>query len=58
MAKSLNLMTIAEGVESEADLCLLSELVCDVAQGYHFAKPLTAVDFERYVKESNNLCLL
>ena len=40
MAHSLNIKTIAEGVETIAQLRLLRILRCDVAQGYYFARPL------------------
>lgn len=33
-------MTVAEGVESEADWRLLRRLGCQVAQGYLIAKPM------------------
>jgi diguanylate cyclase (GGDEF)-like protein/PAS domain S-box-containing protein len=42
MADSLGLDVIAEGVENEEQLNLLSELGCGFAQGYHFCAPLSA----------------
>ena len=52
MAKSLNLMTIAEGVETERQLALLKLQHCDEAQGYHFAQPMPAEEFSRYLFSS------
>jgi len=49
MAKSLNLKTIAEGVETERQLALLRLQHCDEAQGYHFAQPMPAEEFSRYL---------
>jgi EAL domain-containing protein (putative c-di-GMP-specific phosphodiesterase class I) len=49
MAKSLNLVTIAEGVENEHQLALLRKLQCEEVQGYYFAKPLPAADFAVFV---------
>lgn len=49
MAKSLNLTTIAEGVENERQLALLSSLECDEVQGYYFARPMPAVEFADFV---------
>jgi EAL domain-containing protein (putative c-di-GMP-specific phosphodiesterase class I) len=49
MANSLNLRTIAEGVEDPVTLDQLRRLNCDEAQGYHFARPLPAEDFARFV---------
>jgi len=42
MADSLGLEVIAEGVETEEQLDLLSDLGCGFAQGYHFCAPLSA----------------
>ncbi|HEX5329119.1 PAS domain S-box protein, partial [Sulfuricurvum sp.] len=48
MAKNLNLTTIAEGVENQEVLSIIQEFGCDEVQGYHFAKPMSADDFELY----------
>jgi diguanylate cyclase (GGDEF)-like protein/PAS domain S-box-containing protein len=55
MAKSLNLATIAEGVENERQLSLLRMQQCDEVQGFYFAKPLPAADFERFVMQADKL---
>jgi len=39
MARSLGMITIAEGVETQAQLELLREQGCDEVQGYFFCKP-------------------
>ncbi len=49
MAKSLNLKTIAEGVEDESMLAPLCLHDCDEAQGYHFGRPMPAEEFARYI---------
>lgn len=52
MAKSLNLVTLAEGVEDERQLALLRLQHCDEAQGYHFARPMPADEFAEFIAES------
>ena len=42
LAHELGLGVVAEGVETEAQAAVLSTMGCDVAQGYHYAPPLTA----------------
>jgi diguanylate cyclase (GGDEF)-like protein len=42
MGRALQLTTVAEGVETAHQLIELRELDCDIAQGYHFARPATA----------------
>ncbi|MDD2950493.1 MAG: EAL domain-containing protein, partial [Sulfuricurvum sp.] len=49
MAHSLNMITIAEGVETAEQLALLSENGCKEVQGYYFSKPLPAQEFKEYV---------
>jgi EAL domain-containing protein (putative c-di-GMP-specific phosphodiesterase class I) len=40
LAHTLNLKTVAEGVEAEQQVELLESLGCDVIQGYFFNKPV------------------
>ena len=42
LARSLSLKTVAEGIENKADWALLSQLECDLGQGYLIAKPMPA----------------
>lgn len=44
MAKSLNMKTVAEGVETQEQLESLKALGCDLIQGYLFGKPQPYID--------------
>ena len=46
LSKTLNAITVAEGVENESQYLFLKENGCDVIQGYYFSKPLPIADFE------------
>jgi len=50
LASSLNISTIAEGVETASQLAFLRLQGCDEVQGYYFSKPLSAQAFEAFVR--------
>ena len=52
MAKELNLMTIAEGVETKEQRDYLLARGCDIIQGYYYAKPMPKDEFEGYLKQN------
>jgi EAL domain-containing protein (putative c-di-GMP-specific phosphodiesterase class I) len=49
MARSLNVRTIAEGVETAEMLRQLNVFQCDEAQGYHFERPMSEEAMDRYL---------
>ncbi len=51
MAHNLKLGIIAEGVETEAQARFLLEEHCEEAQGFLYAMPLSAADFEGFLRE-------
>jgi diguanylate cyclase (GGDEF)-like protein/PAS domain S-box-containing protein len=53
MAQSLNLNTIAEGVETEEELLQLQALGCNEIQGYYCSQPLGASAFVEYLRAQN-----
>ncbi|MFT7131000.1 MAG: diguanylate cyclase (GGDEF)-like protein/PAS domain S-box-containing protein [Gammaproteobacteria bacterium] len=50
MAHALGLKVVAEGVEDQSQLQILSQINCDLAQGYLFGKAMPEVDFFAFLK--------
>lgn len=53
LAQSLGLKVTAEGVETKRQLALLTELGCDVIQGYYFARPMPVSELAMAIKRSH-----
>lgn len=49
MAHSLDMQTIAEGVETIGQLEYLREQGCNEVQGYYYSKPLLPEEFEQFI---------
>ena len=52
LAESLEVPTIAEGVETAEQMLTLKTMGCDIVQGYYFSQPLSAGEFETFMKEN------
>ncbi|BCL70983.1 putative EAL,GGDEF and PAS domains carrying protein [Vibrio nigripulchritudo MADA3029] len=52
LGKSLNLVVVAEGVETTQQATLLSNLNCHSIQGYHFYRPLPKQDIEELLVQN------
>jgi len=53
MANSLDLIVVAEGIETIEQLYYLKELGCQLGQGYLFSKPLPAKEIEGFFNRKN-----
>ncbi|REL27198.1 EAL domain-containing protein [Thalassotalea euphylliae] len=53
LGKSMKLKVLAEGVEDVAEEAFLTQMNCDEAQGYYYAKPMPADEFEVYLEKIN-----
>ena len=50
LARSLNMRTVAEGVEIKEQVEFLAQQHCDMIQGYYYAKPMPAQEFEQRIQ--------
>ena len=50
LAKSMNILCVAEGVESLEQVKILKQNGCNLMQGYYFSKPLSEVQFLEYIE--------
>ena len=50
LAKMMNSITVAEGVETKEHYEFLKESGCDIIQGYYLSKPLSQDDFEKLIE--------
>ncbi|MFN3865890.1 MAG: putative bifunctional diguanylate cyclase/phosphodiesterase [Demequina sp.] len=51
VAHALDLTVVAEGVETAAQLARLTELGCDIAQGFYYSRPLRAEALRAFLGE-------
>jgi EAL domain-containing protein (putative c-di-GMP-specific phosphodiesterase class I) len=56
LAKSMELITVAEGVETEEQAGIMSDLGCDLAQGWLFGRPASAEEIPRMIAEASGDC--
>ncbi len=54
MAHNLGLKVVAEGVESAHTQTILGEMGCDICQGYHFSRPISAQHFSKLYKANQS----
>ena len=51
LAKGLNMRIVAEGIEKKEQVEFLTELGCDMIQGFYFAKPMPVSEFEEKMEK-------
>ena len=52
VARALGMTTVAEGIETEGQAALMLALECDRGQGFLYARPLEAADYEAWVRQA------
>ncbi|MFT7129697.1 MAG: putative signal transduction protein with EAL and GGDEF domain [Gammaproteobacteria bacterium] len=50
IAKNLNLVTVANGVEDEQQLAFIKEVKCDYVQGYCYSEPIPSGDILQFMQ--------
>jgi EAL domain-containing protein (putative c-di-GMP-specific phosphodiesterase class I) len=50
LGHNLGLSVVAEGVEGAEHVAALQGLSCDIAQGYHYARPMPAADLRGWIE--------
>jgi diguanylate cyclase (GGDEF)-like protein len=53
LGRNLGLRVVAEGVEDLATFDRLADFGCDEAQGYYISKPISAIEFTRWLSVRN-----
>jgi diguanylate cyclase len=56
LSHQLGMLMVAEGVEDAAALQMLREAGCDVAQGYHVARPMAAEQLTQWLDAPTSPC--
>lgn len=51
LAKSLQMQVVAEGIEHKEQVEFLSEIGCDMIQGYYYGRPMPIDEFEKLIDE-------
>lgn len=54
LSHGLGFNVVAEGVETEAELEVVTALKCDEVQGYYYCRPMAAIDVAEWLRARNN----
>lgn len=57
LSETLELKTVAEGVETQEDAKILKDLGCSLAQGYYFAKPMPENELVTLIRETGKFSI-
>jgi diguanylate cyclase (GGDEF)-like protein len=51
LARALNMRSVAEGIETQEQLAIVTDLGCDEVQGYYFNRPMPAAELAAVVRK-------
>jgi EAL domain-containing protein (putative c-di-GMP-specific phosphodiesterase class I) len=57
LAHGLRLKVVAEGVETQAQVDLLKDIGCELAQGYFYSKPVAVETIEQLLSDNRAACV-
>lgn len=55
LAHNMNMLVVAEGVETEEQELMLREMKCDMAQGYRFGKPMSSTELKALLDNQDQI---
>lgn len=53
LIKSLRMLSVMEGVETDEQVDFLRKMSCDFGQGYFYSRPMPSADYIEYLKKSD-----
>ena len=53
LSNTLDINVVAEGIETQKQMGILTNLGCDFCQGFHISKPLTSIQTLDFIKNFN-----
>ncbi|BDH62186.1 hypothetical protein MTP04_23160 [Lysinibacillus sp. PLM2] len=54
LASNMNLLSVAEGIETEEQLEIIREMSCQIAQGYYFYKPMSLEEADAIIQKEHS----
>lgn len=57
LAKDIGAETVAEGIETDAQLAFVKEIQCDLVQGFYYARPMPIEECEAWMENLKDYCV-
>lgn len=54
MVRKMGFTSLCEGIETEEELDMLSDMGCEIGQGYYFARPMPMDDFDENMRRNED----
>jgi EAL domain-containing protein (putative c-di-GMP-specific phosphodiesterase class I) len=53
LARSLDLLITAKGIERADEVAALLDLGCEIGQGYYFSRPLSVAEVDEFLRRAD-----